>query len=398
MTPARVAQRPNAPVHLLLLARWFPPRVGGVESYLGSLYDGLLGTRITVLAPYDGESESYDASRHAFTVRRIAAGPSDRKSVLVGLLMAAVRTVAGERVTQIHCGHVLLGLAGLICKRLFGIPYVVFAYGSDVAATRFSGWRRLVLSRADMVVTISHATAALLLNMGLNPQKIRLVPPIVDADSYKPSAARRAAFRQSHNIGPDSPIVLTVCRLTRFAQHKGVDDLIAAIAVLEVAHPDICLVIVGDGDDRLRLEDLATEHGVSARTTFLGQLPPDALLSAYAAADIFVLANKPVTDDGPPTVEGFGIVLLEAAASGVPSVATTFGGAPDAVEHGVTGLIVDAGQSDGISDALRRLLDSPSERLAMGRRARHRAQDRHASSVVTSLFETSVVSTLLGAP
>jgi phosphatidylinositol alpha-1,6-mannosyltransferase len=394
----RSAQPPPAPVHLLLLARWFPPRVGGVESYLGSLYDGLVGARITVLAPHEGEFESYDALRHSFTIRRVAAGPSNRKTVLVGLLIAAVRTAARERVTQIHCGHVLLGLAGLICKRLFGIPFVVFAYGSDVAATRFSGWRRLVLSRADAVVTISHATVALLLNMGLNPQKIRLVPPIVDADSYKPSRERRAAFRKSYDIEPDSPVVLTVCRLTRFARHKGVDDLIGAISVLAVAHPDTTLIIVGDGDDRLRLEAIATERGVSTRTAFLGQLPPDALLSAYAAADIFVLANKPVTDDARPTVEGFGIVLLEAAASGIPSVATTFGGAPDAVEHGVTGLVVDAAQPDGISEALRRLLDSPSERLAMGRRARLKAQDRHASTVVTSLFETSVVSNLLRAP
>jgi phosphatidyl-myo-inositol dimannoside synthase len=381
-------------VHLLLLARWFPPRIGGVESYLSSLYGDITPSRLTILAPRERGARDHDAQNPRYTIQRVRVGSSDRKLMLIGMVTVALRAVVREGVTQVHCGHVLLGVAGLVCKRLFGIPYIVFVFGSEVGAGRFRSWRHFVLCRADQVVTISTATAALLTQLGVSPRNITLVPPIVDSERYRPNSARRTLFRGLHHIASDTPVVLTVCRLSRNARHKGVDDLIESIAALSASYPNIRLVIVGDGDGRQALEWLAKDRGVASRTMFLGKVSPDELLDAYAGADIFVLANKEVPDGASRTVEGFGIVLLEAAASGLPAVATTIGGAPDAVENGVTGIIVDGSGPATVLAAIKALLDDPAERKAMGERARDRARRRHAPAVVRALFQNSTVSAL----
>jgi len=159
-------------------------------------------------------------------------------------------------------------------------------------------------------------------------------------------------------------IILSAGRLVR---RKGVDTLLRACARLPHALPPPALVVAGDGPDRPRLEALA--RGLQLPVRFLGRVPDAELPALYSAADLFVLAAREEPDGD---VEGFGLVLLEAAACGTPAVACRSGGVPDAVDDGVSGLLVRPDDPAALAAGLGRVLSDDSLRrwLACGARAR----------------------------
>jgi glycosyltransferase involved in cell wall biosynthesis len=162
---------------------------------------------------------------------------------------------------------------------------------------------------------------------------------------------------------------LTVGRWDSVEQYKGADTLIASLPrVLKVA-PDTSLVLVGDGDDRPRLEHLACELGVSERARFLHGLTPEQLLACYANCNVFALPSKG---------EGFGFVFLEAMACGKPVIGGAHGGIPDIVENGVTGLLVPHGDAERLALALESLLGNPTRAREMGARGRERVQKEYS--------------------
>jgi phosphatidylinositol alpha-1,6-mannosyltransferase len=131
-------------------------------------------------------------------------------------------------------------------------------------------------------------------------------------------------------------------------------------------------VIVGDGEERPRLEQLIAEHHLEDRVFFAGVVPPGELPAHYAACDIFLLPNR--ADGG--DIEGFGIVFLEAAATGKPVIGGDNGGVPEAVERDVTGLLVNGADVGEVAGAIRLLASSEQRRQQMGQAGRNRARDR----------------------
>jgi glycosyltransferase involved in cell wall biosynthesis len=144
-------------------------------------------------------------------------------------------------------------------------------------------------------------------------------------------------------------VLLTMGRQSVSDRYKGTDRVIEALPELLREQPDLVFLIAGDGSDRPRLERLAREHGVTEAVRFVGWVPDRELPDLYRLADVFVM---------PSTAEGFGIVYLEAAASGVPVVASAAGGAPDALRDGLLGVLVDPEKPEnlvrGIHEALHR--------------------------------------------
>jgi phosphatidylinositol alpha-1,6-mannosyltransferase len=133
--------------------------------------------------------------------------------------------------------------------------------------------------------------------------------------------------------------------------------------------PAVRYVIVGDGEERSRLERLVNELGIGDRVTFVGEVAEDMLPQYFAACDVFLLANRVEQGD----FEGFGIVFLEAAASGKAVVGGASGGVVEAVEHGVTGVLVDGSSVEAVTRALGELGRSPETRRAYGDAGRRRA-------------------------
>jgi phosphatidylinositol alpha-1,6-mannosyltransferase len=347
----------------LLVTNDFPPKIGGIQSYLHELWRRLpVGDATVLTTPYDGAA-AWDAQQ-AFRVVRA------RERVLLPMPSLATRIDALAR--EVDASVILLDPwlpLGHLGPRLTAAPYVVVVHGAEVTVPgRLPGSRQLggrVLRGAAGIVAAGRYPAREAERAAGGALRGVVVPPGVDVGRFVPLAdADRRAVRTTFGLDPDRPLVLGVSRLV---PRKGFDVLIDAVAGL----PDVQLAIAGAGRDRARLERRARERGVDDRTRFLGRVPDDASFpQLYACADVFAM---PCRDRwGGLEAEGFGIVFLEAAAAGVPAVAGRSGGSHEAVVDGETGFVVD-GRALDVRGALSALLADDGLRERMGAAARARA-------------------------
>ena len=368
--------------HTLLVANDFPPKHGGIQTYLYELVRRLPPSSITVLTTPHADAEPFDAA-HAF---RIVRDPS-RILFPTGALARRINALAAE------VGATALVIdppmpLGLLHRRL-ALPYAVVLHGGVVGQARLPGVRRLlsgVLTGARGVITAGEFTAAEARRAApshLPP--VTVIPPGVDVDRFRPlDEAARVEARRSFDIPVEGHVVLG---LSRLVPRKGFDVLIDAVATVQAAQPDVVLVIAGGGRDRGRLEQRARERGVSVR--FLGRVPDGQLPLIHGCADVFAMPCR--NRWGGLEQEGFGIVYLEAAACAVPQVAGRSGGAAEAVVDGETGLVVDDPTDvAAVAHAITTLLDDPSRAARMGRAGRRRAEQHFAYDVLAPRLATAV--------
>jgi phosphatidylinositol alpha-1,6-mannosyltransferase len=198
---------------------------------------------------------------------------------------------------------------------------------------------------------------------GVPLRKIAVVHPGVDPSRFRPGLHGLAVRRRF--AADDEILLLSVGRLQR---RKGYDMAIAALHSLQPVLPRLRYVIVGDGEHRVQLEASVAERGLGDRVFFAGAVPESELPSYYAACDMFLMPNR--VDDG--DVEGFGMVFLEAAASGKPVIGGRSGGVPEALEDGATGFLVEGTEIAAVAAAIRRLASSARLRRQMGDAGRAR--------------------------
>jgi phosphatidylinositol alpha-1,6-mannosyltransferase len=351
----------------LLVTNDFPPKLGGIQSYLWELWRRLPPDDTTVLTtPYEGDRE-WDA-RQAFRVERT------RQRVL-GPTPPVTREI--DRVARrVGADLVLLDPAlplGLVGRRLHR-PYGLILHGAEVTVPgRVPGPNlalRRVLRGASFVLAAGGYPADEARRAAGRELPMVVVPPGVDVDRFVPlDALGRAAARADFGLPVNGPLVLS---LSRLVPRKGMDVLIEAIAALAERRPRLHLAIAGEGRDRKRLEKLAAKH--AAPVTFLGRVADERLPALYGCADVFAMLCR--NRWGGLEQEGFGIVFLEAAAAGVPALAGDSGGASEAVDDGRTGLVVrDPDNAEAVRHALARLIDYEELRVRMGVTARQRAVD-----------------------
>jgi phosphatidyl-myo-inositol dimannoside synthase len=245
---------------------------------------------------------------------------------------------------------------------------IVFAHGIEVWQP-LSRLRRAALRRADRVIAPSADTLQHLLSeQGIAHEKIRRLAWGLDPEFEA---------RLGMDVRPPRPpvfperarIILTVGRWDPAEKYKGADTLISALPRTLAAVPGTVLVLVGDGDDRPSLEQLAREQGVTDRIQFLQGITQEELFSCYAHCDVFALPSKG---------EGFGLVFLEAMAHGKPVIGGAHGGIPDIIEDGVTGLLVPHGDIARLSHALELVLADPARASEMGARGRERVHTTYS--------------------
>ena len=191
---------------------------------------------------------------------------------------------------------------------------------------------------------------------------VRLVPG-VDPDLFHPDVDG-SGVRGRYGLG-DAPVVLCVARLV---PRKGVDTLIRALPQIRERVPDARLLVVGKGPDERRLHTLAERAGVAEAVVFTGGRPHAELPAFFAAADVFAMPSR--TRRFGLEAEGLGIVYLEAAASGLPVLVGASGGAPDTVQHGDTGFVVDGRNPAAVAEHAAALLADPETAQTMGKRGR----------------------------
>jgi len=193
----------------------------------------------------------------------------------------------------------------------------------------------------DQVITCSRFSAKMFRREYPSVGQIKVIPNGVD-DAFLQSVDSRHIDIKRHPRR-----ILTVCKLDTANRRKNIDGVIKAMALIG-RHLNLQYWIVGDGPEKPALEKLAEEFGVSDHVHFLGRISDEQLRQAYASSSLFVMVPKPRPGD----IEGFGIVYLEAAACGTPSLAGRYGGAPDAIDNGVSGFFAEDSGPVAIADAL----------------------------------------------
>ena len=330
-----------------VLAPEYPPQVGGMPELARGLVMSLSKlVEVSVFTKQDlGRSEATKQERPVLTLD----------------LEKDVSLLEGSEVDAwlaMNAGLIPMGES-------LSMPFFAYVHGNDFLqpwvpcgprwierfrrpyAPSFRHWlRRRSLRRsvssARLVFCNSTRTAELLTeNVGLSPDQIRRCPPGVDE-----------AFFSVRRSNPSPGLrLLTVAKLSRFVPRKNIEGVIRAVRLL-TPKVDISYTVVGGGDDLPRLKTLVDDLGLRSQVTFRGRVDQDDLLTCYSEADLFILASKASARD----VEGFGIVYIEASAAGVPVIASLEGGATDAVEDGVNGLLIPDSSPRSIARGIERYL------------------------------------------
>lgn len=356
----------------------FLPDIGGVQLYVTGLADALAarGHEIAVYcdASSRGAAAKADAARR-YPVIRFGGVPlmkRPRKAHAV-----AKRILQGGMTAMITDTWKSLDLHRP--QNLTALCVLCLAHGSEFLAKRGSGKEaRMIdcMAKADVMAANSHFTAGLLKPHLRSNTCSRILRPGV----APPHGALREYTPRKKNGGPN---LITIARLE---PRKGIDTTLRAIAALAGKYPNLRYDIVGKGPDKRRLETLAAQFGIANRVRFHGYIAENEKAALLSTADIFLMPNR----REPGSVEGFGIVFLEAAAFGVPSIAGADGGTRDAVLDGKTGLVVNAENEMNVIAALGSLLADSTRRETMGRAAHFRFWGEFAWEAAIARFETAL--------
>jgi glycosyltransferase involved in cell wall biosynthesis len=221
-------------------------------------------------------------------------------------------------------------------------------YGVEVWKPTGRALTNALMPRVDGLMSISQITLDRCLEWsGLKDAPQCIIPNAIDLSRFGPGPKSAALLDRYKLRG--KRVLLTLARLSAEERYKGVDEMLARLPHLRARWPDLAYLIVGDGTDKARLEQVARGHGVSGHVVFAGRIPEHEKLDHYRLGDVFVMPGRG---------EGFGFVFLEALASGIPVVASRLDGSREAVRNGLLGALVDPNVpmdiDRGVAEALAR--------------------------------------------
>jgi len=347
----------------LVVTNDFPPRQGGIQSYVYELARRQPSGSIVVYASNHDGAEQFDAAA-PFPVVRHPTG------LLLPTSSARRRSVELAREHQVSSvwfgASTPLGLLAPALRRAGANRVVASTHGHETGWAVLPGARqtlRRIGRYSDVVTYITDYTRRRIgAAFGPHPQ-LRQLTPGVDVERFQPGVDG-SAVRDRHRLS-DRPVIVCVSRLV---PRKGQDLLIAALPTVRAAVPGAALLLVGTGPYEAKLHRLADRHDVGADVVFTGGVPFPELPEHYAAGDVFAMPCR--TRRRGFDVEGLGIVYLEASAVGLPVVAGDSGGAPEAVREDETGYVVGGRDVAALSDRLIRLLVDADLRTRLGRAGR----------------------------
>lgn len=371
---------------LVLATKYFG--IGGVEAYTRMFAEAIAadGARIEVLSLLGGEAKDRSCPG-----TYLGDGGS-RSTRLTQARFVAEALRRGHRYDLAVCSHVALAPLGLMLSRFFRVPYLVLGHGIEVWGD-VGVRRRAALARAVRIVAVSHFTARMVSTVQRVPRdRVCVIHPAVDS-----ALLRQAAADSGAPSGRDGVTLLTVARLSAQERYKGCDTVISALPAVQRDVGPVRYMIVGDGDDRPRLQALARTQGVETVVTFTSSVERDGLAAWYRGSDIFVMPSVAELRADGWTGEGFGIVYIEAAAFGRPVVAGSGGGAHEAVQDGITGLVVNGRDVNAVAGTLIRLAQDESLRTQMGEAGRRWVREyftfvrfqREAGAIVGAAVRTA---------
>jgi phosphatidylinositol alpha-1,6-mannosyltransferase len=356
----------------VLVVSWnYPPAVGGVENLVADMVRALQAAHeVTVLT------------------RRISGAPAEPRVVRTGAgvgsflpraLAHTLRSVAARRFDLLIAGSATSGAVTASGSVLGRVPAVMLCMGLDLVYPNplYQAQLKFALPRHRAVVAISRHTRELALRAGAAEERLEIIPPGGSSEIIRMIGTAPPREETKARFGhPGRPWLLSVGRvIPRKGLLRFVREILPRV-VREV--PDALLVIAGDDisagvihrEGELSLvRSAVSELGLENNVLFAGRVRGPDLAALYRAADLFVFPGREVPND----VEGFGMVVIEAAVAGVPAVVTSCGGIPDTVEDGKTGVILGPQEIAGYAEAVIALLRDPRRRAELGDAARERA-------------------------
>ncbi|MFF4854540.1 glycosyltransferase family 4 protein [Streptomyces rubiginosohelvolus] len=358
----------------LVVTNDFPPRQGGIETFVRAMTDRFPADSVVVHTSAEPGAAAHDAALPYPVVR-------DPARMLFPVPRVTAR--AAELARRHGCDSVGFGAAaplGLMADRLrreSGVRRAVATtHGHEVWWARTPGARALLRrigERTDAVTYLGAATRAPIaaaLGPAAARRMVRLAPG-VDAEAFAVRPGARdgvrtpaGGVRERYGLG-GRPVILCAARLV---PRKGQDTLIRALPAVRRSVPDAVLLLTGDGPYARTLRRLAADTGVADAVILAGGRPHPEMPEHYAAADVFAMPCR--TRRRGREVEGLGIVFLEAAAAGLPVLVGDSGGAPDTVRDGETGYLVDGRNTAAVADRLVTLLRDRAAAAAMGEKGR----------------------------
>jgi glycosyltransferase involved in cell wall biosynthesis len=352
---------------ILFITRKYPPSVGGMQE-LSYYLTTTIARRVSVQIIKWGRSQRW------------------LPLFFICAFIQALWVLVTKPVDLIHIGDPVLAPLGLLLRVLGRLPVVVNAHGLDVIYPNrlYQAVIPACMRRLDFIVCISEYTRQQCLDRGIEAERTEVIPVGVDINAFKVSLTEKEQRYWLECWGIDTRphfIFLTVGRLV---PRKGVEFFIShVLSELAESRCDWVYIIVGDGPERQVIEAAIQNHGLIKQVIVLGRVPDNELQAAYAMADLFVMPNIPVTGDP----EGFGIVTLEARASGLPVIASSMEGINDAFTSSEDSILVPPGNKNAFLRAIEYALEiewSIEDQL----RQRHLIEDRYSWTRIADKYLT----------
>lgn len=357
-------------MNILMLTDLFLPHSGGSRVYYYNLYKHLVSDfpdSVTILTKKVAGWEEFDArvsTPSLKIIRRFKPLCTWKYHELPKALFPLVESIAlirKQQVDVLHCGDLYPpGAIGLMLRRL-GMPYIMFSHGDEISQIERRRYQPLLRDRiycgADAVIAANEYAYRQLQRIGVRGERVHKITPGVDCERFRPLPCNQEFVTRLRL--QESIVLLSVGRLV---PKKGYPTVLRAVAQVALEIPRLRYLIVGDGAERPRLEQMARDLGLGNIVTFLGDVPQERLPEFYNLCDVFVLGNREVEGD----IETFGMVFLEASAVGKPVIAGRSGGTVEAVVDGITGLLADPENDDEFAAALHLLVRNRTLRAQMG--------------------------------
>lgn len=340
---------------LLLVTRNLPPLVGGMERLNWHMAAQLARrNEVHVIGPEGSAALGPPSVR----IIEVALKPLPR--FLAAAFLATLKEARSMKPDVVLAGSGLTAPIAFAAAKSCGAASSAYVHGLDIVVPNRlyrAAWLPAI-RRLDRVVANSRATADACRVAGVSEGRISITNPGVEMPGRDNDPALEAAFRARHALG-DRPLLLSVGRIT---ERKGLQEFVkASLPAIAAAHPDVVLLVVGDEPSQAlhaksqpihKIRQIADAEGIGGNLKLLGQVSDEELDLAYRVADVHIFPVREIPGDP----EGFGMVALEAAARGLPTVAFSVGGITDAVVEGRNGYLVPAGDYARLSATVLKVL------------------------------------------
>ena len=371
----------------LLITNDYPPVPSGISTFFYNIWKHLPPVETMVLAPGVEKGRHSNTKVKIKVVRYPCILSGNFGIKLINFLMLVIFTlflIFSKGIKKVHCGQILIpGIIGLILKKLFKIPYYLWCYGGETSSV-YRGkrtmryWVDRIIKNAERIMVVSEYIAEEFKTFGISNNKIVKVLPAIDHNIFKPM---QKSARLVKRFGLENKLVLLT--VSRLSERKGHAVVLKALKEVKEIIPNIIYLIVGTGPFENNLKKMTRDLNLESETVFSGYVEEEDMADMYNLCDLYVMPNREVVQST-DSIEGFGIVFLEASSCGKPVIAGKSGGTSEALLDGITGFLIDPDDAVVLAEKITQLLKNASMRKEMGEKGRVWVRDKFSWEISAS--------------